>query len=525
MMSYRYLPVEFSPCCGHVATMATGGARESFVFLLATVALAAKEVGEENLYCKCTWIDNWWFHLIEDLPHILGSPKDGEAMFVRDAAGNSTRRSLSSWQLLEKLVLKERLCQHESSLLEMLSVHTLCVPGMLATDLLCTLYYSFAFRSTAQLLLLAARRARRMRLLFNQAKACLDATPWPFDIEDLEEFTTSWVEFEAEVWPPQGTPRAGEAPPPPRWTGRSKTKPRSSLPADLRRCIPLQRGAAASQSSMAAHCWARRATSMDSSCKDCCDPRFPRGRRECFGGVWTFEACCAPDDLTAGWGPPPQAVETLTSAESHSGLFRQLRELRGELRKARQRPGNQGRSAENQGQGTANWDQLRQWVEAQLALPASEGGRQKLFPELDLLVSTRACVGPQMELPWFLLGGRAEDAGVELASRSGALCGTGLPVAGELVSRPGRRATVPSGGIDQEPPGLHRLEAYGLELMAPCRVQNASADGRCFCGAEPCSTWTDFGRQCCREDDGIVQRPQRAIAAQATALTKPRTNS
>ncbi|CAE7333274.1 smd2 [Symbiodinium sp. CCMP2592] len=200
------------------------------------------------------------------------------------------------------------------------------------------------------------------------------------------------------------------------------------------------------------------------------------------------------------------AVETLTSAESHSGLFRQLRELRGELRKAR------GRSVGNQGPGTANWDQLRQWVEAQLALPASEGGRQKLFPELDLLVSTRACVGPQMELPWFLLGGRAEDAGVELASRSGALCGPGLPVAGELVSRPGRRATVPSGGIDQEPPGLHRLEAYGLELMAPCRVQNASADGRCFCGAEPCSTWTDFGRQCCREDDGIVQWPQRAFA-------------
>ena len=35
----------------------------------------------------------------------------------------------------------------------------------------------------------------------------------------------------------------------------------------------------------------------------------------------------------------------------------------------------------------------------------------------------------------------------------------------------------------------------------------------CFCGAEPCTTWTEFGRQCCREDDGIVQQPQDALAA------------
>ncbi|CAE7453624.1 smd2 [Symbiodinium natans] len=494
-----------------------GGLRGGWLlFLLAAPMLTAQEDGKAaTLYCKCTWMDNWWFHLVEDLPRILGSAEDGKSMLARDETSNASRASSPSWKLLEKLVQKERLCRREPSLLELLTVETLCVPGTLATDLLCSLYYSFAFPTSEQLLRQSARRARRMRLLLYKAKDCLDATPWPFDVEDLEEYARSWLEFEAEVWPPLRPPRTAGAPPPPRWAGRSRPKPRSLLPADLRRCIPLQRGFAASHSSVVAHCWDRRARSTETSCKACCDPRFPRGRRECFGGVWTFETCCAPDDLTKGWGPPPQAVETLASPRTHPGIWRQLQELREELRAVRAanaRAFESPRDSMPDTQSKATWDEVRQWVEEQLALPESAGGRQKIFPGLDLLLSTRACVGKQIELPWFLLGGRPEDAGVELASRSGALCSSGLLVAGELVSRPGRRATVPtmpgtdgsrSSSNSHRVSGLHKLESYGLELMAPCRVRNLSLDGSCFCGNDPCTPWTQFGRECCREDDGL----------------------
>ena len=58
-------------------------------------------------------------------------------------------------------------------------------------------------------------------------------------------------------------------------------------------------------------------------------------------------------------------------------------------------------------------------------------------------------MGPETEVPWFLLGHdaalRRPDDGVALAAAAGALCGQGLEVE-ETTSRVGRRATVPSQG-------------------------------------------------------------------------------
>ncbi|CAL1135720.1 unnamed protein product, partial [Cladocopium goreaui] len=144
---------------------------------------------------------------------------------------------------------------------------------------------------------------------------------------------------------------------------------------------------------------------------------------------------------------------------------------------------------------------LKRWIEE-----APKGvGRQKIFPELDLLVATNACVGHETEVPWFLLGSdaslRRPDDGVALATAAGALCGQGLEVE-EMTSLVGRRATIPSQGPVR---GFHKLETYGLELMLPCQLQTSPA-GACFCGAHPCRPDMDFAKACCRDGRNVEWR-------------------
>ena len=84
------------------------------------------------------------------------------------------------------------------------------------------------------------------------------------------------------------------------------------------------------------------------------------------------------------------------------------------------------------------WAEVRQWLARAKAQPR---GMQRVFPELDLLISTKACVAPAFENPWFVVRepsaysdgaggatasavaaaarGKASDMGVLLGTSSG----------------------------------------------------------------------------------------------------------
>ena len=55
-----------------------------------------------------------------------------------------------------------------------------------------------------------------------------------------------------------------------------------------------------------------------------------------------------------------------------------------------------------------------------------------------------ACVGREVEVPWFFISGASEVPDVSVAAGAGALCGEGLEVRDETTSVVGRRALIPS---------------------------------------------------------------------------------
>ncbi|CAE8581780.1 unnamed protein product [Polarella glacialis] len=344
----------------------------------------------------------------------------------------------------------------------------ICLPGQLALDLICSQFIAFLSPLSEGSVLMASRRVRRLRLLTPMLGGCLEDSPWPLRIADLEEFADRWADVEKQtesgrivVQRNRELEEGLSLPSSLVFQGRARLPSRELLPKSLRRCLPLQRQA----------CWPRRAGSLSESCTKCCDPRYPRGQSSCFAKPWTFEACCTPDNLTTGWAPAPPDVEEVVGPNA-GNLWPELLELKEELKEGCRVHSFGGGDLHPEGSKEERWEELRRWLAAARSLPKSAGGRQRLFPELDLLVSTRACVGPEVEVPWFVLRGQEEDgpaSGVELAADAGAVCGPGRLVAGELSSQPGRRVTLP---CRQPPadPGLHKLEAYGLELMEGCQL-------------------------------------------------------
>ncbi|CAJ1409706.1 unnamed protein product [Effrenium voratum] len=407
--------------------------------------------------CDCSWRDNWFLHLAEDAEEILREPEVDFA--APSAAGNQSRSR--PWQMLQDLV-QQGLCSRDAGWVKISGkayrfnpfwiteghialregiFEALCVPGLIVSDLLCSLHFALEAR-----VLPAARFARRLRWMLPWVRHCL-GPPWPLHPQRLEAFADRWAAFEVAFWVDKADVEV------PHFRDLGRSVDRGDLAEPLRRCWPM---------SLAGACWPSRTSSLGASCIMCCDPRFPRGNPTCFNGVFTFEACCLPEDLQQGWPPEPEPVRTLTS----EGAM-ELRELRDELRSQ------DAAAAIPDAGGLA---ELTAWLARRDKSP-----QLRLFPDLDLLVATNACVGRETEVPWFFPSPYG-PSGLELAASAGALCGTGLPVT-ELVSVPKKRVLVPQ----QRPSrGFHKLEPYGLELMEPCRASPGC------CQLPPCSS-------CCGE--------------------------
>lgn len=133
-------------------------------------------------------------------------------------------------------------------------------------------------------------------------------------------------------------------------------------------------------------------------------------------------------------------------------------------------------------------------------------GRQRIFPELDLYVATNACVGHDVEVPWFLMDGTG-SSGMELSEEAGAVCGAGLECFGEMVSQPKRRVSLPVSTFSN---GFHRMEPYGLEIFGPCEFRPNSS---CFCGVVECTREIVPDQACCRDGSDIEWRKVGALAA------------
>jgi len=507
--------------------------------------------------CECVWEDNRWLYLVDDLLLVFGAwgitdsgggvgaavapapaalVAPSSALLDPTAKGaNETRLSGSpeprGLRLLHELVGQQGLCRVEPALMvgtngvkkrfdeawvnatvdaaarSRGSTHAeflkeLCLPAQLALDLLCSQYLVVAGAHAAPgarripgsrqaFQLRASQRVRRLRALLPHVRGCLATSPWPLDAAALEVYAQRWGDIDHIDENDGVAHRAngGTSTPVPIFDMEVTMSPseHARLPGQLRRCLPLRER----------QCWPREATSLSQSCTRCCDPRFPRGHTVCFAGAWTFEACCTPDDLSKDWAPAPPPVEIV-----HSGKEPQrLQALREELRRgciapqASQRRAHQGRAAA--------WAELRRWV---ANARSQHHGLQRVFPELDMFVSTKACVAPEVEIPWFIVKGKGSskgavdadtDSGVALAAALDAICGPGTPVAGELVAHAGVQVTVPCERSPLEP-GLHRLEPYGLELMRSCDL----AGGKCPCAA----AWCDGVKNCCREGAGTEWR-------------------
>ncbi|CAK0867971.1 unnamed protein product [Prorocentrum cordatum] len=366
-----------------------------------------------------------------------------------------------------------------------------CLPAQLALDLLCSQHARLEGRRGRAL---AARRMRRLGVLLPLVAECLVSSLWPMEPADLRAYLGSWEEAVSAA---AGSREPPEVPP---FEALVLPRPLEQLDERVRRCLPLQRAGPA--------CWQREAASLLESCTRCCNPAFPRGQRACFSGGWSFEACCNPDVPGTSWPPPPEAVEELVARGPASGGgapppgrgAAELRELRRELREAC--PPQFGAGDKAPRSRAAAWAELQRWLATARAQPH---GLQRAFPELDMLVSTKACVSPETELPWFVLAGgdpqeEAAASGVELAVAMGAVCGPGVPVAGELVAHAGERVTVPCRRPPGGPEPRHRLEPYGLELMHACRL---APQGGCGCGTVWCPS--DPGG-CCREGANVEWR-------------------
>lgn len=498
-------------------------------------------VADSFASCECDFEDNRWLHVINDLSHIF-NPKYMDELDGAFASHGGNISETFHLQMLASLVYDHRHCAVDASLLRgtngvhlrfawgplaqviNLSQHSdvhskyltqFCLPGQVALDLICSQYFALA---RPGLFAAAQHRARRLAMLLPAVTGCLSSSVWPLEPTALEAYASQWAAAAAAIAPTAPATACEAHPSESRdassgrcgapslqqlvFRGGASLEPREKLPALMRRCLPLR------------PCWPAEATGLEHSCTRCCDPRYPRGQPLCFDGPWTFETCCAPDDLVSAWPPAPPEVEEVFSHETGASAL-ELRELREELRRGcpavENRPGriqtdiadaaSTGKDATSTMRNAA-WAELRRWLAD--ARQGARGGTQRVFPELDLLVSTNACVGPQVENPWFIAlpdassddggftdlgrdiaGGMAADAssGVELAAAYGALCGPGPAVAGELVSHAGPRASVPC----EDPPavpGEHRLEPYGLELMRPCRL---ARPGRpCPCGRDWC---------------------------------------
>lgn len=466
--------------------------------------------------CECNWDDNKWIHLVSDFLHVFShgyAERAASVLSLREsdnASAEATRQRLfdgtfthdglcsaspeimigtsSAKGQVDKSWLKLVVSASEHHADHAVFLKELCLPGQLAQDVLCTqhslLFHVAGPRAALRTESLAQRRIRRTSVLLPFVAHCLASSSWPLDVEPLETYVSAWL-FAADS--NDAHLALYDAP-------VTLESFRSSLPQQLQRCLPTA----------ANGCWPRQIETLGESCMRCCDPRFPRGNWLCFDRVWSFEVCCTPDDLTTGWGPAPSDIEEVT-------VFRksdEVEELREELRveiKAGVSRSSQGQQARHNGARPVRdeeWSTLHRWVVDARTNPR---GLQKIFPELDLIVSTKACVGPEAELPWFLVDAESDgtedslsdrSSGVELAAAFGALCGPGTPVRGELVARAGRRALVPRDRPDDEPTP-HRLEPYGLELMTACTLNTT-----CSCGA----AWCNSHNQCCHEGTNVEWR-------------------
>eukprot|EP00927_Polykrikos_kofoidii_P011927 TRINITY_DN15103_c0_g1_i1.p1 TRINITY_DN15103_c0_g1~~TRINITY_DN15103_c0_g1_i1.p1 ORF type:complete len:922 (-),score=159.62 TRINITY_DN15103_c0_g1_i1:178-2943(-) len=506
--------------------------------------------------CSCNWEDNRWLFLIDDLISIFTPAYRADAEIVRRNTTESSGadNGTISWplQLLDEVstVNGGNLCGVDVAVLHGTNgvrrkfseawltaafglvkdgnsdgadyLKDFCLPGQIATDLLCS-QHAVLFKSS-RAARIGARYARRLGLILPFVEDCLDASPWPLDLRDLRAYVDQWEAASDFV----DSANAGL----PIFVSVLTPKPREKLPELLRRCMPLKRSDA---------CWARRARALSNSCALCCDPKFPRGHSICFGEPWTFEKCCTPDDLHAGWSPAPPVVEKVVGIDKEEDLkMRDLEELRAELRDgcvvrepARELNDRATRASTSVSPREAALHELRRWL---ADAKSRQYGLQRVFPELDLFISTKACVGPEVELPWFVLRGSGKEeedddelgktrgsnsdrgassgsslagdldrrSAVEIAAAYGAVCGAGIPVAGEVVSQVGFRVMQPCAEqvamARRETDVLgHRLEPYGLELMRRCRLL---PDGQgCGCGAP----WCDGIRSCCRGGDDDVE--------------------
>ncbi|CAL1140833.1 unnamed protein product [Cladocopium goreaui] len=177
------------------------------------------------------------------------------------------------------------LTKHTRNVLPEIFFGELCVPGMIATNLLCALHFTFTFQEPN--FFLAGRHARRLQQLLPWVQSCW-AAPWAaLHLEDLENFAERWAQRTA-LKPVTSL----------LFQGVSHPIPAASLSPALRRCWPVR----------SSGCWPKLSRVDKASCSMCCDPRFTRGDPTCFLGEWTFERCCQSED-PAGWPPGPKPVE------------------------------------------------------------------------------------------------------------------------------------------------------------------------------------------------------------------------
>lgn len=488
------------------------------MFLLVVALLLLPCCGKDAA-CGCNWEDNWWLNLVEDLVQLYGDPdRPASQIYASDARTNISRSASTGWRLLVEAVQEQGLCRQDPAVLrtsggivwrfnldwiefainssraaEANFLKELCLPGQVATDLLCSQFLTFEGKASAGSLLAAGRRVGRIRVLAPLLSDCLEASPWPLRPEDLDVYTHSWEVFQNKTWDwlkQQGEDRHHRQPledlpfllPQLEFRGQAVLR-RAKLPEDLRRCLPFRRQD---------QCWPRRAASLSQSCTRCCDPTYPRGQSSCFAGPWSFELCCVPDDIAAGWAPAPPKVEEIIGPDMQGGSWPMLQQLRDELQ-----DGCPAGSPTPARPKKLIWEELKRWVKNARSM---SGGQQRLFPELDLLVSTRACVGPEVEVPWFLLAGKDGSATSweEIAAEAGAICGQGKLVNDELASKLGRRVLMP---CKQPVPGggWHKLEPYGLELMESCGLSEGfPGSSDCHCGTQDCRSLRTPGTNCCR---------------------------
>ena len=449
--------------------------------------------------CKCDWDDNFWLYVAADLELLFAGPT--EYFFSKDDHGNHSRKHQNAWKLLQQLTLADGLCRVDPSrtaplegrrplfnpgwvqmdesetpwtLVPDMFFVELCVPGMIVADLLCTLHFAFAFQDPQ--LLRAARHARRLRFLLPWVQHCW-TWPWAtLNLKDLEEFAERWAKLSESTLPWLETKVMLEEL---LFRGVAQPAPVTEMPAMLRRCWPPSNG-----------CWPRKSGMVTASCTMCCDPMFTRGDPTCFIGEWTFERCCRSDDPSGTWPPGPAAIELISTKDD------QLEELRYDLQLLHASTSTtSGLPAVAEISRAQRRSELRRWLQE----TTSRSGRQKIFPELDLMVSTNACVGREVEVPWFFISGASEVPGVSVAAGAGALCGEGLEVRNERTSVVGRRALIPS---RRAIAGYHKLEPYGLEIMLPCQL----SDDTCFCGSQQCSPHMLFNKSCCRDGRSVEWR-------------------